>query len=87
MVLTTNKPITLGNFEQRVLLELDNELSQAEIHWILRADRNSNLLFCNIIDSYEHCEDVVTCINNYLAELNLPIHKCALEGVAVLGYN
>lgn len=86
MVLT-NESQTLGNYEKQVYLELDNELSQAEIWYALSVDRLGKKLSAHIVLSYSIGVSTTDCINSYLALLNLPLHKCDLEGVAVLGYN
>jgi len=54
--------LTLGNYEQRVILELDNRLTWPEVKVIIANDPNFRLVFSIIHNSYEQNNSIKKCI-------------------------
>jgi len=78
---------TQGDFEKQVLLELDNTLTYARVREIVNHDPQVLRVQGIIFVSYVLNLSVEQCVTNILTEFNMSLHECALEGVAVLGYN
>lgn len=83
-----NRRITLGDYEKAVLLELSkSEASLPEVQWLMARESRLRLMGCIISECYDHRYSIIQAVNKIYSVYNLPMHKCVLEGVAVLSNN
>lgn len=87
MTVLNSNLLTLGNYEKRVLLELDKELSWPVVQWIRLSDPRLKRTELHVFHCYVYHVPVAECCNIILKSYGIPLHKCVLEGVVELGYN